>query len=155
MWRPSNPSAALYDKCRDCTGRHELTVCFTGRECHKLRFQSIRCSLQQMPRLCAAILIHIMSLLATGIDADVAASRFIVALTSPPDARYSPLTRAPSGNSPPTVFEQVRALVFPITPETEIAKVRPAKFSGRLLCCCTLFPKKSQLLFQCVSWMWK
>ena len=62
-----------------------------------------------------------------GLDNDVVVNSFIVALTSPPDARYSPLTKAPVGPAPPSSFDQVRALVLAITPHTVITKViRPS-----------------------------
>ena len=60
---------------------------------------------------------------AAGLDGDVVVTSYIVALTSPPDARYSPLTKAPAGPAPPSSFDQVRALVLPVTPEATIAKV--------------------------------
>lgn len=62
-----------------------------------------------------------------GLESDVVVNSFIVALTSPADARYSPLTKAPVGPAPPSSFDQVRALVLPITPDTVITKViRPS-----------------------------
>lgn len=62
-----------------------------------------------------------------GLDSDLVVTSYIVALTSPPDARYSPLTKAPAGPAPPSSFDQVRALVLPVTPEATITKVtRPA-----------------------------
>lgn len=57
------------------------------------------------------------AVLLTGIEADVEVSSFIVALTSPPDARYSPLTKPPSGPGSPTDFDAVRALVIPMAPD--------------------------------------
>lgn len=58
-----------------------------------------------------------------GLESDLVVNSFIVALTSPPDARYSPLTTAPVGPAPPSSFDEVRALVLPITPDTVITKV--------------------------------
>ncbi|KAL3155831.1 hypothetical protein ABBQ32_012842 [Trebouxia sp. C0010 RCD-2024] len=59
----------------------------------------------------------------TGLESDVVVNSFIVTLTSPADARYSPLTKAAVGPAPPSRFDQVRALVLPITPDTVITKV--------------------------------
>ena len=61
--------------------------------------------------------------MAAGLESDVIVSSYIVALTSPPDARYSPLTKAPSGPAPPSSFDQVRALVLPVTPDATVTKV--------------------------------
>ena len=61
--------------------------------------------------------------MAAGLESDVVVSSYIVALTSPPDARYSPLTKAPAGPAPPSSFDQVRALVLPITPDATVTKV--------------------------------
>ncbi len=58
-----------------------------------------------------------------GIDTHVVVSNFIVALTSPPDARYSPLTKPASGPASPTSFDTVRALVLPIATDAVATKV--------------------------------
>lgn len=61
--------------------------------------------------------------MAAGLESDVLVSSYIIALTSPPDARYSPLTKAPVGPAPPSSFDQVRALVLPVTPDATVTKV--------------------------------
>ena len=58
-----------------------------------------------------------------GIDTHVVVSNFIVALTSPPDARYSPLTKPAKGPASPTSFDIVRALVLPIATDAVATKV--------------------------------
>ncbi len=58
-----------------------------------------------------------------GIDTHVVVSNFIVALTSPPDARYSPLTKPANGPASPTSFDTVRALVLPIATDAVATKV--------------------------------
>ncbi len=58
-----------------------------------------------------------------GIDTHVVVSNFIVALTSPPDARYSPLTKPAKGPASPTSFDTVRALVLPIATDAVATKV--------------------------------
>lgn len=61
--------------------------------------------------------------MAAGLESDVLVSSYIIALTSPPDARYSPLTKAPAGPAPPSSFDQVRALVLPVAPDAAVTKV--------------------------------
>ena len=61
--------------------------------------------------------------MSVGLESDVVVSSYIVAVTSPPDARYSPLTKAPAGPAPPSSFDQVRALVLPVTPDATVTKV--------------------------------
>ncbi len=46
----------------------------------------------------------------------------IVVITSPPDARYSPL-RAPRAAAAPRTFQAVRALVLPIADAQSIKQV--------------------------------
>ena len=50
-------------------------------------------------------------------------SNFIVALTSPPDARYSPVIKPAKGPASPTSFDTVRALVLPIATGAVATKV--------------------------------
>lgn len=59
----------------------------------------------------------------SGIDTHVVVSNFIVALTSPPDARYSPLTKPANGPASPSSFDTVRALVLPIATDAVATKV--------------------------------
>ena len=64
------------------------------------------------------------SLIHAGIEADVVVNDFLIAITSPPDARYSPLTHPPVGPPLPTNFWEVRALVLPMTKDAAASKVR-------------------------------
>lgn len=69
-----------------------------------------------------------------GIDMHVVVSNFIVSLTSPPDARYSPLTKPAHGPGSPTSFDTVRALVLPITSDAVVTKVtQPLDYTSTML----------------------
>ena len=71
---------------------------------------------------------HALVVLA-GLHGDVLVSSFIVALTSPPDARYSPLGPRAPPNSPasPSSFDAVHALVLPVTSDAVATKVSQAQ----------------------------
>ena len=63
-------------------------------------------------------------MLMAGVEADIVVSEFLIAISSPPDARYSPLTIPPVGPPLPTSFREVRALVLPMTKDAAVSKVR-------------------------------
>lgn len=61
--------------------------------------------------------------MSAGVAPELVVRKHLVHITSPPDARYSPLQASPGKGRP--LFKEVRALVVPVIPDSSKFPVLP------------------------------